>query len=340
MIYGVDYLGGNHYQRALMNTHPAGWCAGIFLNTFGKARDTVEAMAKSRKFSEIVVHLAPFDNDHLYPIRKLQPQLEKDSAWLEGLAKACPWTIFLISPFCEHNHRAKEMRPLFVRLDQLAPSCLFVNSIWKGEEVNGTITEIHLTNSRLPRKPRNEYIITFDGFGGDGSGDFPDTNIEKVLNAYPDARQIRLWNFRYNGKFGHKDTASVSDRKNWPNESYLRGHNAMMKKREGALSWPSNALYKPFADDHGAGGKDNKAMCILPRGKNSVKVLARNGVLIDIMKTLGLPPSDTNPKGPRFYSSLYAYQLADKAEKVSGSRQIQIDGMPLTDGDLRSGLFR
>lgn len=343
MKYGCDYLGGKHYKSAILKTHPHGWAAGIFLRTFGNTMGFIEKMCASGKFSEIVVHVAPFDKDHRYEFSKYVPQIKKDVAKLEEISKKYPSVVLMVSPFCEHNHPRDKMVVLFKELKQIAPSCLMVNSIWKGQTVPGIITEIHLENSKLKIKPQGDYIVAFDGFGSDGSGDMPDTDVQKILNHYSDARQIRLWNFRYNGKFGHKDKAPVDKRKHWPDENYLKGHNALMKTREGAVTYPNNALYKPFADDHGQGGKDNKAMVITFSPKNHINVFDSLGKKIDTMQRVN--PNFSSPGSPlhgagRFYSSKYAYQLGDIAQKNTGSRKIKIEGLPLTDADLRSSKFK
>lgn len=348
MKYGADYLGGKYFKSAILKTHPTGWCAGIFLRTFGNSTGFIEKMCQSGKFSEIVVHVAPFDKDHRYEFDKYVPQVKKDVAKLEEISRRNPSVVVMISPFCEHNHSRDKMAVLFKELKQIAPSCLMVNSIWKGQEVPGVITEIHLENSKLKKKPSGDYIVAFDGFGGDGSGDMPDTDVQKILNHYSDARQIRLWNFRYNGKYGHKTTngkpwPAPKDRIYWPDENYLKGHNALMKTREGSLTYPNNALYKPFADDHGQGGKDNKAMVITFSPKNRIDVFDSLGKKIDTMQRVN--PNFSSPGSPlhgagRFYSGKYAYQLGDIAQKNTGSRRIKIEGLPLTDADLRSGKFK
>jgi hypothetical protein len=347
-IPGMDYLGGKHFEKDMLRAHPQGWCAGIFLRTFGDARSTVEKMARSGKFSEIVIHLAPFDKDHRYPISKLQKQVEADAAWCEQLARKYPGTKILISPFCEHNHPRKVMIPFFERLRKIAPSCLMVNSIWKGEQVPGVITEIHLENSKPKRKPSGEYIVAFDGFGGDGSGDSTDCDIDTILARYPDARQVRFWNFRFNGKFGHKDTAPVNKRKHWADHHMIRGYTEIMIGREGAVSWPKTALLKPFADDHGQGGKDNKLMCILPEKADFIEVLDPRGNVVDKMRRL-TPDHNATPKGARYYSNYYAYQIGDVIQRTTGGSRLcsvrvkvgnKFKHYPLTDVDLRSGLFR
>lgn len=335
-LYGVDYLAGVKYEKTMLATHPSGWAGGIFYWTFGNAKQTIRKMVKSKKFSEIVIHLVAFDNTHAYPIDKCLPIALSAARELEVIAKNNPSVSLMLSPFCEHNHSKKDMMPVFAQLRAVAPSCRMVNSIWKGQEVPETITEIHLENSKLKRRPRNDiYTVSFDGFGGDGSGDFTDTNIQKILDFYHDAKHIRLWNFRYNGKYGHKDTTPVNQRKNWPDEHYMKGHNAMMKKREGSVTYSGKALYKPFADDHGQGGKDNKAMCILPVKSPTVEVRDSKGKVIDIMKRV-LPDHE---RGARYYSGKYAYQLADIAEYNTGSTLIKIANQPLTDADLRSSDF-
>lgn len=336
MKLGADYLGGKHYKKEILKTHPQNWAAGIFLRTFGNATGFIEKMCESKKFSEIVIHLAPFDRTHKYDFKNYVSQVKKDAATMEQISKRFPSTVLMLSPFCEHNHPKVKMEPLFKELKQIAPSCLMLNSIWKGEEVPGIITEIHLENSNFKKRPSGEYTVSFDGFGGDGKGDSPDCNIMDILNHYSTARHIRIWNFRYNGKYGHKDPSGISDRKYWPSEEYLRGHNAMMKNREGSITYPGNALYKPFADDHGVGGKDNKALVITKKSVSSLKVFDSNGKVIDVMQRFMPDHAD----GPRYYSSKYAYQLGDLAQKNTGSRLIKIDDLPLTDADLRSNKFR
>ncbi len=339
-VRGQDYLGGTKFESAILKTHPAGWAAGIFYWTFGEAKKTIRKMLRSRKVGDFVIHLAPFDYSHEYNIDKYMPIIEPVAIWCNNMQIEFPNTKILISPFCEHNHKRQVMSKVFARLRKLAPNCGMVNSIWKGDEVANTITEIHLEDSKLKPRPKNDiYLVSFDGFGGEGDGDFTDTDVQRILEFYKDARHVRAWNFRYNGKFGHKDTTVLNKRKHWPDEHYLRGHAAIMKKREGSITWPNTALYKPFADDHGTGGKDNKAMCILNIREKQVSVRDSKGKIIDVM-TRAKDDHIGDPKGGRFYSKKYAYQLADIAEFNTGSRLIKIGDMPLTDGDLRSGRFK
>lgn len=342
MKYGGDYLGGVKYSRAVLKTHPRGNVGGIFHNTFGYALETEDQWCRSGLFSEIVSHIAPFDNSHAYPIRQLLPYVLAEARKIDVISRANPRTVVMLSPFCEHNHPAKEMIPVFEAMRKAAPSCLLVNSIWKGQPVPGVITEIHLPSSRLPPVPQGEYTVAADGFGGDGRGDFPDTNVQNILQKYAGARHIRWWNFRCNGKFGHTDTAAISARTNWADEKYLRGHNALMKAREGGLTWGNTMLYKPFADDHGNTGvtKDNKLIAILPWAGKVAQVIDRNGKVID---TLGRFTPD-HELGPRYYSTKYAYEVAAIARANTGSSLVAVrvgrKVTPYTDGDLRSGAFK
>jgi hypothetical protein len=342
-LLGCDNLGGNKYPRIAIRAASYGSCTGIFLRTFGDARRTVKAWAKSGKFAEITVHLAPFDGSHNYPIAPLEVQLLADARWLEeNVARQFPNCKLILSPFCESNHERRVIAPLFKKLAAAAPSCIPCHSIYKGQEVPGTRTEVHIPNSKqLPKKPKNDYQISFDGFGGDGSGDYPDANIPAIIERYSDAKQIRGWNFRNNGKFGHADDTEISDRECWPDVPYIRCLVAMLKQRDGALTWPNTALYKPMSDDHGGGpeSKDNKAMCIIPAVGNFVEVRSFNGKLVDRMQRFA-PDHIGNPKGARYYSKKTSKQLGDAAEKASGSRGIVIGPMPTTDADLRSGMFK
>lgn len=342
MKFGVDYLGGVKYQGAILQAQRPGDVGGIFLRTFGDARRTVTAMLKSGKFSEIVIHLAPFDGSHTYPISKLMPQIRKDARWAETKQKEYPATRLMLSPFCENKHTRRALTPVFNELRALAPSCLLVNSSMKGIALPGVITEIHLENSKPVRKPTGEYTVSFDGFGGMGGGDFPDADISTIVQRYPDARHVRAWHFRCNGKFGHLDKTPLERRNCWPGPEYLRGIREILEPRNGGVSWPLSKLYKSFSDDHGGDGntKDNKAMCILPRESSSARVYDVLGNVIEVMHDLGLPPHTGEPRGSRFYSDLYAWQLGDLAEKSAGSRLIRIEDSPYTDANLRSNRFK
>jgi len=339
--YGGDYLAAVRYESEMMAAHPRGGVGGIFLRTFGDARRTVERMAASGKFSEIVVHAAAFDNSHAYPIDKLLPQLRVDAAWAEGVAKANPGTVIMFSPFCEHNHKAVPMLLVFRELGRIAPSVVMVNSIWKGERIPGITTEIHLVSSKNlpPIQPGD--TVSADGFGGDGSGDWPDADVPAILAKYKAARHIRFWNFRLNCKFGHNDTTPIKDRKACPSVEYLIGHLWQMRDRQCPKAWPNTQLAKPFADDHGnvEPTKDNKLMAILPPQGGSVNVYDAKGGVVDTMRRA--PTDHTGkPKGARYYSAKHAYQVGDLAQKATGSRCVRIGKSPLTDVDFRSGLFR
>jgi hypothetical protein len=343
MKLGQDALGVFHYKKAFIQAFQTGDCMGLMLRTFGDARNVLKSILTKCKISQLVIHLAPFDYDHVYPIKKLKKQIILDAKFIEKLAKKYPNTLFMISPFCEHNHKKNVMAPLFADLRRVAPSCWFVNSIWKGEEVAGTVTEIHIPKSKnLPKRPQNQfYTVALDGLGGDGSGDSPDIDMSKVLEKYSDAMHLRVWNFRHNGKFGHKDETPINKRNCWPSVHYLKGHRALLEPRQGSLTWSQNSLYKPFSDDHGGGAasKDNKAMCILQLDKETVKVFDSKGIHIATMNRVR-PNHMGTPKGARYYADVYAYQIAEIAIKNTGNALIRIDDMPLTDGRLRSGLFR
>lgn len=349
MLIGNDYLAGVLYADTMMKAHYKGDVGGIFLTTFKKngknAKETVVRMLKSKAFSELVVHIAPFDRLHRYPIGATRKQVLDDSKWLNKQAKAYPGTKVYVSPFCEHNHPARVMKPLFDDIRRVAPDCILLNSIWKGEEVPGTVTEIHIPDgTRLPRVPKNPYTVAFDGIGSDGNGDFADFDLNKIMQKYATALHVRAWGFRHNGKFGDKDTADVNHRVNMPSVEYLRQHRNSLLPREGGL-WDDSKLYKAVADDHGGDLskiKDCRAMAILPGGlQGSVKVYDSKGNHIDTLTPPKINPEHNGlPKGIRYYSKKYAYQIANIAKRNTGSYLIKIRDYPLIDGKLRSGKFR
>jgi len=343
MILGCDYLAGVKYQRALMQAHRRGDCGGIFLTTFGNARPLVERMCKSGKFLEIVVHIAPFAK--AYSVPKLRSLVLKESKWLNSLAEKYDQVI-MISPFCESPNSAATMKPLFNDMRKVAPCCLLVHSIHgPGQEVDDTITEIHIEkSSALPRVPKNEFTVSFDGAGSVGTGDMPDLDIDSIINRYSKARHIRCWNFQFNGKYGNKDPRAINKRDDWADVPYIRQTRALLDPRRGFLTWPNTMLLKQ-ADDHDEpdlSSKDNRLMCILPkRAAGSVKVYDVKGNHIDTMTSPRLNPEHNGePKGMRFYSRKYPFQVANIAFKNTGSYLIRVESSPLTDGRKRSGRFK
>lgn len=342
MKFGQDYLGGVCYEKEILRTHNQGWVGGFFLRTFKRpdqkqadARSFIERMVKSGKFSEVVIHAAPFDHSHVYDFSKYLPQVKKDAAWADRVSRENPSCVVLFSPFCEHGHSAAQMIPVFNDLKALAPSCLMLNSVLNfGQVIEGVLTDVHLANGHKLMKPMGNYTVSFDGYE-----DMPSADVQAIIQFYSDARHIRAWNSRHNGKVKVNETTPEFDRTNWPSKEYLRGHNALMKSREGQKSWPKSMLYKNFAEDSKTDKKANKAMCILSVDAPFVKVYDENGTVIDRMKRV-TPDFTGDPKGKRYYSSKYAFQLGNIAQANTGSRLIRIEGTPLTDADLRSGLFR
>lgn len=357
---GNDFLAGIHFQEAVIRSLRKDDVGGIFLTTFQKkdkddkkvdAKRFIEKILKQKKLSQLVVHLEKFDKTHAYLAPDKRPQMWANLEWCSKMQEKYPHTRLLVSFFCEHNHPVRVMKPIFDKGRQLAPNIAFVNSIWKGQEVPNTITEIHIENAHtLPPIPKNEFTLSFDGFGGDKNDprrcDFPDANIFEILKKYILSNRlihIRAWNFRHNGKKSHLDAASVDNRKHFPNAPYLLGSIYTLAQREGA-EWSKDRLYKTFADDHGGvfpKTKDCKAMVILPDvDSDRVHVFDIKGSNICMMTTQGLPPHTGVPAGKRFYADLFASQIADKAYKNTGSYLVRIGSNPLLDARLRGCLFR
>jgi hypothetical protein len=339
---GLDCLGLNKFSKACRDAIPRDWMLGAS-QFFGDSIPEIEKAADSGQ-RYIRIQIAPFDNSHNYDPKKYLPQVYKEAGRVWQLAVKYPRTTFFISPFCEHNHPRRVMDPIFRELARIAPGVQLVNSIWRGEETPLAITEIHLEDAKSLRKPKQwPYIVSLDGFGGKGTGDATDADLDAIVSFYNDAAAILIWNFRFNGKFGHKDKTALSARKHWATYDDARGHVLILMPREGSPNWPSNALLKPFADDHGQGGKDNKLMAILPEKLPSVDALDIRNNLITKMPRM-LPDHSSDPKGARYYAPSYAYQIAEKAHKKTGSYLIRIRAgkklYPLTDGRKRSGKFK
>lgn len=203
-IPGADYLGGAKYQSAIVAEHVPGGAAGIFLNTFGDATNTIRALCPNA--SEIVVHLAPFDSTHSYPLKEYLNGVLRDAKRLERVAKNCN-AIIMLSPFCEHNHSKATMQKVLKAVQKVAPSTVMVNSIWRGAVIPGVITEIHLP----ARIPKGEYTVSLDG--NTGPVDF---------SKYRKARHFRWWTPQMNGKAYATENTPIANRKHYPTRADLR----------------------------------------------------------------------------------------------------------------------
>jgi hypothetical protein len=212
-IPGADYLAGAKYPSAIVAEHVRGGAAGIIHRTFGDAVPVVRLLCPIA--SEIVVHVAPFDYSHSYPIKKYLARVLSDAKKFERVAKNCN-AVILLSPFCEHQHTTMTMARVFRRLRRVAPSTLMVSSSLNNIEVTGAITEIHIpSNGKLPAVPRSEYTVSYDGY--------PDfLTARSVLRKYRTARHVRWWVPQMNGKAYAAEKTPIAERFNWPTRELLR----------------------------------------------------------------------------------------------------------------------
>lgn len=229
MILGNDTLGALHYKQALFASHPRGNSASIMLRTFGDARPLVEEMCKSGIFGAITLQLMRFSNAHSYEIKKLLPLILDDGKWAQSLQKQFPKTPLKLSPLTEHNLPRNRSIPVFQALKKVAPSCELINTIWKGDVIDGITTEIHIENEKPRPKPRGRYVITFDGFGGDGSVSFTGYNLRSIVIRYPDAKEIRGWDFPNNGKIDYRDKTEIDERIHWASAEQLTKQNQILR---------------------------------------------------------------------------------------------------------------
>lgn len=347
---GVDVLGAYEYQSATLSL--PGECAIGSFRFWGKKGNTDElaarvmARGRSRFYRQ---HLTAFDYDHKYPIGDLTKTVYEGAAVYESLAKKFLNAEIAISPFCEHRHPRTKMEPIFKKLRQLAPHCTLINSPEKSlYEIPGVVLEIHLENSRdLPKEPKGPYGISFDGFGSKGNGDFTDTDVQRIVKTYKKALYILAWDFRMNGKFAHTDTRPIGVRDDYAGYNYLMSRYEMLLPREGGVTWPDDALYKPSSDDHGGSpesSKDCEALCILPERVARLEIIDTRGNKVMSVPRSSLPDHVGDPKGPRYYFGMSSYELATKLRKGTGSALMVVKAgnkkYPATDAVFRSGKFK
>lgn len=317
-MLGLDYLGlGSKYWPLAdsIKAFPKGWALGCFDSEFGDvSRALLDFLRRAHEVSAVRVHLF-WDAAHkkLCPIEIIQ----KRAPFYASLAKKYPAIRFYISHTCEHN--TTSVTALKNRTDlikKLAPSCIPVNSRWKGATVKGVLTESHDVT-------KTAKIISTDGIPSF------DIDVKKYLANNSSAELCFLWAPLFNLR-EESDGPLIPPRrrKAKPSLKYMRAIVALSKdagKPEKPLfkgkivPIKKPLLYKTFAEDkEGVDVRANKPIFISTSKAKELVVVDWKGNSVAKFKYYG-----TYEKLYRHYSgtgsNLYGYEIAEKARKQSGN---------------------
>jgi hypothetical protein len=327
MLYGIDYLGLPKYTDLAVREHPEGWAAGCFANTFGNALPAVDRLLGTGRCPHFRVHLL-WSDAHLFGDADI-PTIRQLARKYELLKRKYSSIVMEISPFCEHNVSNPDKYLDIVK--QEAPSCIIVNTPWKGAVSRRYKNETHGTHKPLA----GNYNYSWDGTSCvDG-----DVEASKALHARSDV--YFWWHPAMNGRLNTNDKTPRPERKAWPTsdliDSMIYLHNSA-----GSVKLPRNYLWKSHADRHSTPPEPRayKPVLIMPPKARRVELVADNNQVV----ALASAAAPFNDGRFRYYWPDFGYKLAEKAIRIHNKPtcKLVVDGkeMGIVNPAFRGGLFR
>lgn len=312
MLPGFDFLGGPQFIRTAAGAYPAGWAVGVFWTQFGDGKKFCDAMYAAG--CRIIRVQGTWDPSHKYG-SDFKSRATKNCSEVNAWAKAHPLAQVFYSPFCEHNHSKATMLPFFTQLIQKYNYVTYVNSIWRGEQIPGIVTEVH-----GDAKPGNEpYIYSFDGVA------CVDADVEAMKARHSKATLFFFWDARFNGKFEANDPATApTKRKGWPDKKHIQSIQYLWNARGDVSKFPKDYLWKSHSENKGNGDRRAEKPClIVPIKVSEIALTDINRTKIATLKRYD-PPMTSSPwsqgnRGYRYYVDSWGFELAEKARKKTGS---------------------
>lgn len=328
---GIDVLGIGSKNWNIKETIKAwtkGVAVGLFADeTFGPLaiQNTIKLL-NTGKVPAVRAHLnwmGPNPSHALPPLDKIKALAPK---W-EKLAKAYPMVRFYVSMTCEGKSSDKvEITKRLNLTANLCPSCTVVLSPWQSPPIPGYMLERHGKTT-----VGSGQIVSYDG-GVKGEGLF-DINAAAWVKDNTQAEIAFAWGPLCNMAEAH-NTTPPNKRTQSPSANYLTSLIRLFDPL-GAPPTPSFAvtplkrpvLYKSHAEDSpGADARNNRPLFInKPKAGAVTLVTFQNQEIGKFMYYGGFPPDLF-----RFYSGmagglgLYGFQIADKAQSMSGSPYVWI----------------
>lgn len=288
--YGLDLLAGAKYPKVAAQSLPKGWALGLFDNTFGDSMPAAKRAIK-QGCEHIRVHLL-WSDSHTFGDKDL-PTINKLAKRWEKLAKQNPEVVIELSPFCEHNISKPDK--YLDAVQAVAPSCVPVNTPWKGGFSKKYKNEIH---GSTHKKPSGPYNFAFDGQNA------VDSDVEAIKKKFGDAEAFFFWHPRFNLKWSMKDTTPRPKRTAKPSKKFVNSISYLATDK-GATSIPKSWLIKSHAEKHDAKDlKGDKLLIISPIKANAI-TLKRGGKVIATLKYFGT----FDGGGFRYYSTKMGFEI-------------------------------
>lgn len=325
MMIGFDHLALGHKKypfRKVINLTPAGSLIGCFDTTFGDVVPHLKQVLASGKFAGVRVHLWWSDQHKICPLEVI----EKRAPIYEKLARDFPLARFYISHSCEYDESSRAAVQQRIELvERLAPSCIPVQSVFRGPTLPGYIVEHH---GDVKVKPGE--IVSHDGIN------CYDIDIESWKEKNKNALIQFFWGYRFNmrelTKPGQKPPPP-KDRTAIPSPSYL---NSIIRLSEPIGKAPKPAfdakpikkpnLFKSHSED--SQGQDsireNKPCLIIKPKSSAVEIATFDSKIIGKLMHGGSFSGGLN----RYYAgapggvNLTGEEIGQKALSKSGSEWV------------------
>lgn len=293
MKYGMDFLAGNRYQRAILKRTPE--VVGMFLETFGDAIPFIRKLAKGGKM-KVFRGQGVWSDSHKFGEKEKKKAVTL--AWeLNKLANEFPHIAWYYSPYCEHRLKKAEMLKVMKAVQERAYLLRLVNTPMKeGDFLPGYINETHGGDGR---KPKGDYFFSFDGHN------CVDANVEGIKEKFRDAALFFWWCSRFNGRWSTNDATPRDKRKGWADEKLIASIEALQYDK-GDTKLPKGWLYKSHSENHGNGDKRaEKPVFIIPIKAKEVVLKGGDKVLAKL-KYYGPYAGG----GYRYYSDTMGHRIA------------------------------
>lgn len=317
MILGLDLLGWSAKAWKPAPTiaeFPSQFALGVFARAFGDAMPRVRLLLDSGKVSALRVQIW-WDNNHkIAPLDYLKRELPR---W-ESLARQYPHIPFFISHSCEYSETSrKEVTKRVNLVLSLCPSCTVVQTPMHSPVVAGVgLIEEHGS------KAKAKGIASTDG------NEICQMDAEKWVAKNSEAQIVFGWACRFNGRDAHTMAPPLA-RTSFPTAKYMQAIIRLMYPK-GVPPSPvfdsrppqGKELWKAMAEDQKGDPRANKPVVMLPKKYKALDIVTFDGQLVT---KLPLYP-DTNPHSlERYYAQdLWGYEIAEKAQKLSGSEFVWI----------------
>lgn len=323
---GMDYLGGAKYCDAINASHPRGYAAGFFLDTFGDALPCAERLFRSGKADTFRFHYE-WSDTHSFPPSSFD-RIANKSVAVEKFIERNPGVKVIASGACEHNLDATQAKILRAKVLAKCPRCAgYSNSIWKGATIDG-INEVH---GLKPKKPKGQYIESTDG------EPLEDGDATLWKQTYSDALIQFAWTCRFNGRWECNDKTPRPDRTGYPTDPKFIESIAYQFADRGAVGpLGKTDIYKSHSENKGTGdNRAEKPVAILGIKVPEISLISVNGKEIAKARYYGSFEGNRS----RYYFPAYGFELAKKANGLTFIKAGKTKLGPI-NAAFRAGVFR